>query len=178
MWMFGKVNKEELEQITNQGWQIDRYPLPSEVDEFVDPPSKNNPKPSSPEPIEDDDDKFVLIYFDEDISKVCDDILIQQLPKAQKDAVELEQKITKELEDLRRFAADEAFSHADPQRGLGLAEEQEVIDSDHWVIEGDKWTKVFYVTPMVVDDDYEKISFVVNFEKNSDFVEGFHVNVW
>jgi len=37
MWMFGKVNKDEIERLKAQGWEIDRTLASEEVDRFVDP---------------------------------------------------------------------------------------------------------------------------------------------
>jgi len=70
MWMFGKVNQDEYDQIEEQGWEIVRKPTREEVDKFCDPSYKG--KSEVDEDVDEDGEFFVIIWSD------CD--LITKLP--------------------------------------------------------------------------------------------------
>ena len=63
MYMFGKVTPKQYDEIKAQGWEIIRRPSFKEVDLFCDPAYVGTSKRN-----QDEDDFFVLVWIDNDIS--------------------------------------------------------------------------------------------------------------
>jgi len=168
MWMFGKVNAEEKHQLLREGWEIDRSLTSEEVDRFVDPDWKGKTEKT--------DDEFLLLYFDEDLSDVCRDILAQRLAKEVKFSAELELKRQKELDDLRTIAADEVFEEYDMHEEGDLPEGCHVIDSEGWYRNGTRFEKLFYYENPDGGDSL-RATFVVHFAPESDKIINEYVNI-
>ena len=171
MWMFGKVNAEEKEAIVKTGWEIIRSLTPEEVDRL------HNPDWDGKRDEEDEDDEFLLLYYDYDLSEVCENLLNHQNHEAIKKAAKIEFEKQQKLETDREVAAEEAFEHFDFYSCEdAIAEDSTIEDFNGWDRSENRFERLVFHSASDVCDDSLKLTFVVIFKEGSAEIDDTYIN--
>jgi hypothetical protein len=166
MYIFGKVNQAQYDEIKAQGWEILRRPLIREVDQFCEPSYAG-----ISEKDQDADDFFVLVWIDNDISNALTTWFNQD-----KSAKESYTKI--ELEEKRRIHADDALGTFNFHKGANpIGDDEEIEETGHWETDGPNRL----ICPIYYGDSTSRKqskmgSFIVEFKPNSTEIIDKHAN--
>jgi len=163
MWMFGKCTKEELAQLKEWGWEIDRLISKEEINKLCDPSYDKDKDPNFKEY---DDEVCPLIWVDQDIFEELKGVHDQE--EAHRDMLGREV-----LENRRREFADDALGTYDFHNcEQSIGEDEEINDTGNWESDGPDHLicPVYYGDKSKDDPDEEgsyKGSFIVEFAPNS-----------
>lgn len=167
MWLAGIVTQEEMRQIEEQGWDVDRILTADEVNNFF---GKNSGYAEEPKNDNEKEKLYPLIWIDSDLFENLYEWHDRALAEQNRHG---KQKLEKE----RRIAADEEFSEYDFHENGDLPMGCDIIDSNGWETDGlDCLIKGFY-WDNPDGGNMIKSSFLVRFKQDEAKVDDVHANV-